>query len=68
MRGKASKDKDGELGRRLLAEAFGTMALLFVAVGADAAALVTGGEVGVADGAVPPALLVAARRAAHGEP
>jgi len=59
--------KDGELARRVLAEMFGTMALVFVAVGADAAAVVTGGEVGVAARAVAPALLVAAMIYAIGD-
>ncbi len=58
---------DGILARRLLAEAFGTMALVFVAVGADAAGLVTGGEVGVAARAVAPALLIAAMIYAIGD-
>lgn len=48
------------LGRRLAAEAIGTMALVFVAVGADAAADITGGAVGTAARAVAPALMVAA--------
>ena len=48
------------LARRLTAEAFGTMALVFVAVGADAAAATTGGEVSAAARAVAPALMVAA--------
>jgi MIP family channel proteins len=58
---------DGALGRRLLAEAFGTMALVFVAVGGDAAGLVTGGEVSVAARAVAPALMVAAMIYAIGD-
>jgi aquaporin Z len=62
-----SSKENGGLGRRLLAEAFGTMALVFVAVGADAAALATGGEVGVAARAVAPALLVAAMIYAIGD-
>ena len=48
------------LARRLAAEAFGTMALVFVAVGGDAAAAITGGEVGTAARAIAPALMVAA--------
>ena len=48
------------LGRRLAAELIGTMALVFVAVGADAAAAVTGGAVGTAARAVAPAMMVAA--------
>ena len=48
------------LGRRLAAEVIGTMALVFVAVGADAAAAVTGGAVGTAARAVAPAMMVAA--------
>lgn len=55
------------LGRRLIAEAFGTMALVVVAVGADAAAVVTDGEVGFAARAVAPALLVAAMIYAIGD-
>jgi MIP family channel proteins len=47
------------LGRRLAAEAFGTAALVFVAVGADAAAATTG-QIGTAARAVAPALMVAA--------
>jgi len=62
-----SERKDGELGRRVIAEAFGTTALVFVAVGADAAAVVTGGEVGLAARAVAPALLVAAMIYAIGD-
>jgi aquaporin Z len=58
---------DGDVGRRLLAEAFGTMALVFVAVGADAAGLVTGGEVGTAARAVAPALTIAAMIYAIGD-
>jgi aquaporin Z len=46
--------------RRLAAEAFGTFALVFVAVGADTMALVSGGNVGVVARAVAPALMVAA--------
>ena len=47
------------LGRRLAAEALGTAALVFVAVGADAAAATTG-QIGTAARAVAPALMVAA--------
>jgi MIP family channel proteins len=47
------------LGRRLAAEVFGTAALVFVAVGADAAAATTG-QIGTAARAVAPALMVAA--------
>ena len=46
--------------RRLTAEVFGTFALVFVAVGGDAMAVVSGGEVSVAARAVAPALMVAA--------
>jgi aquaporin Z len=46
--------------RRIAAEMFGTFALVFVAVGADAMASLTGGEIGVAARAVAPALMVAA--------
>jgi aquaporin Z len=47
-------------GRRLGAEAFGTFALVFVAVGADTMAVISGGQVGVVARAVAPALMVAA--------
>jgi aquaporin Z len=47
-------------GRRLGAEAFGTFALVFVAVGSDTMAVVSGGEVGVLARAVAPGLMVAA--------
>jgi aquaporin Z len=46
--------------RRLIAEAFGTFALVFVAVGSDTMAVVSGGEVGVVARAVAPALMIAA--------
>src|SRR5258708_7917093 len=46
--------------QRLAAEAFGTFALVFVAVGGDAMAAVSGGDVSVAARAVAPALMVAA--------
>jgi aquaporin Z len=46
--------------RRIAAEAFGTFALTFVAVGADAAGRLTGGEVGAAARAVAPALVIVA--------
>ena len=46
--------------RRLTAETFGTFALVFVAVGADTMALVSGGRVSEAARAVAPALMVAA--------
>jgi MIP family channel proteins len=65
--GGASDQGDAGLGRRLLAEVFGTMALVFVAVGGDAAGLITGGEVGVAARAVAPALMVAAMIYAIGD-
>ena len=48
------------IARRLVGEAFGTFALVFVAVGGDAAARITGGQVEVAARAVAPALMVAA--------
>jgi aquaporin Z len=44
----------------MTAEAFGTFALVFVAVGGDAMAVVSGGQVSVAARAVAPALMVAA--------
>ena len=44
-RGWADAESETSLARRLAAEAFGTMALVFVAVAADAAAAATGGEV-----------------------
>jgi aquaporin Z len=47
-------------GRRLGAEAFGTFALVFVAVGSDTMAVVSGGQIGVVARAVAPALMVAA--------
>jgi aquaporin Z len=46
--------------RRLSAEAFGTFALVFVAVGSDAMAVVSGGAVSVAARAIAPGLMVAA--------
>ena len=46
--------------RRLAAETFGTFALVFVAVGGDAMAVVSGGLVSVAARAVAPGLMVAA--------
>ena len=46
--------------RRVAAETFGTFALVFVAVGGDAMAVVSGGQVSVAARAVAPALMVAA--------
>jgi len=46
--------------RRLTAETFGTFALVFVAVGADTMAVVSGGRVSEAARAVAPALMVAA--------
>jgi aquaporin Z len=46
--------------RRVAAETFGTFALVFVAVGGDAMAIVSGGQVPVAARAVAPALMVAA--------
>ena len=46
--------------RRAAAETFGTFALVFVAVGGDAIAVVSGGQVSVAARAVAPALMVAA--------
>ncbi len=46
--------------RRIAAESFGTFALVFVAVGADAMASLTGGEIGTAARAIAPALMVAA--------
>jgi aquaporin Z len=48
------------IARHLLAEAFGTFALVFVAVGGDVAGRITGGQVEVAARAVAPALMVAA--------
>jgi aquaporin Z len=46
--------------RRIAAEVFGTFALTFVAVGADAAGRLTDGEVGAAARAVAPALVIVA--------
>lgn len=53
--------------RRLAAEAFGTAALVFVAVGADTMSVVSGGAVSVAARAVAPALVVAAMIYAIGD-
>ncbi|MEA2621033.1 MAG: aquaporin [Chloroflexota bacterium] len=53
--------------RRLTAEAFGTFALVFVAVGGDAMNTVSGGQVSVAARAVAPALMVAALIYAMGD-
>lgn len=53
--------------RRLAAEMFGTFALVFVAVGADAMAVVSGGLVSVAARAVAPGLMVAASIYAIGD-
>jgi aquaporin Z len=50
----------GDWPRRLAAEVFGTFALVFVAVGADAMSIVSGGRVSEAARAVAPALMVAA--------
>ena len=47
-------------GRRLGAEAFGTFALVFVAVGSDTMAVVSNGQIGVVARALAPALMVAA--------
>lgn len=57
---KASPARAPTWPRHLVAEAFGTFALVFVAVGADATAVVSGGEVSVAARAVAPGLVVAA--------
>lgn len=46
--------------RRIAAEAVGTFALTFVAVGADAAGRLSGGDVGPAARAIAPALLIVA--------
>jgi len=53
--------------RRIAAETFGTFALVFVAVGADTMAIVSGGQVSVAARAVAPALMVAATIYAIGD-
>jgi aquaporin Z len=53
-------EDEPDMARRLAAEAFGTFALVFVAVGADATAVVSGGEVSPAARALAPALMVAA--------
>jgi aquaporin Z len=53
--------------QRFAAELVGTAALVFVAVGADAAAVVTGGDVGVAARAIAPALVVTAMIYAIGD-
>ena len=52
--------QEPSIARRLVGEAFGTFALVFVAVGGDAAGRITGGQVDVAARAVAPALMVAA--------
>jgi aquaporin Z len=51
---------DADLGRRLAAELFGTFALVFVAVGADAMATLVPGQISPAARAVAPGLMVAA--------
>jgi aquaporin Z len=51
---------DPDWPRRLAAEVFGTFALVFVAVGGDAMAVISGGAVSVAARAVAPGLMVAA--------
>jgi aquaporin Z len=53
--------------RRVAAETFGTFALVFVAVGADTMAVVSGGQVSTAARAVAPALMVAATIYAIGD-
>jgi aquaporin Z len=57
----------GDWPRRILAETFGTFALVFVAVGADTMAVVSDGEVSAAAKAVAPALMVAAMIYAIGD-
>ena len=56
----AEASDNGAWVRRLTAEALGTLALVFVAAGADAAARLSGGEVSAAARAVAPGLLVMA--------
>ena len=51
---------DHPLSRRLLAEGLGTFALVFIAVGGDAMATLSGGEIGSAARAVAPGLMVGA--------
>jgi MIP family channel proteins len=58
--------RDPPWARRLTAEAFGTFALVFVAVGGDAMASISG-EIGTAARAVAPALVVAAMIYAIGD-
>ena len=53
--------------RRIAAEAFGTFALVFVAVGADTMSVVSGGQISVAARGVAPALMVAATIYAIGD-
>jgi MIP family channel proteins len=60
VRRRAPDTVEAPVGRRLLAEFLGTSALVFVAVGGDAAGRISGGEVGVVARAVAPALMVAA--------
>ena len=54
------RERRHDWGRCLVAEAFGTFALVFVAVGGDAMAESSGGLIGTAARAVAPALMVAA--------
>jgi aquaporin Z len=54
------RNDEHPLSRRLAAEAVGTFGLVFVAVGADAMATLSGGQISSAARAVAPALMVAA--------
>ena len=54
------RPRDPDWPRRIAAETFGTFALVFVAVGGDAMARISGGEISVAARAVAPGLMVAA--------
>ncbi len=63
----AAPSREPTWARRLGAEAFGTFALVFAAVGADAMASVAGGQIGTAARAVAPALVVTAMIYAIGD-
>jgi aquaporin Z len=64
---RSSPDRTIVWTRRLAAEVFGTFALTVVAVGADVAGRLSGGEVGPAARAVAPALIVSAMIYALGD-
>ena len=56
----AERNDEHPLSRRLVAEALGTFALVFVAVGGDVMAALAGGQIGPAARAVAPGLIVGA--------